>query len=178
MKQGTTGRVTRHMQSPPEKLYDLVSDVRRMGEWSPECWHCEWLDGATGPAVGARFKGTNKHALVRWSTTVMILTADEGRAFAFVTSHRGHDETKWRYDFEPDHGGTTVTESFEMMADLPWYLRLVERVLMRVKDRKSDLESNMSETLTRLKAAVEGAVALGAAEDGVLQVDVRDALDE
>lgn len=80
----------------------------------------------------------------------------EGREFAFVTTHRGHDETKWTYRFQPERGGTTVTESFEMLADVPWYLRLVERALMGVKDRRADLEANMRETLRLLKAAAEG----------------------
>lgn len=155
MKKGTKGEVSRHIPGSSGRLYALVSDVRRMGEWSPECRHCEWIDGATGPVVGARFKGTSKRGLVRWSTTPRIVAADEGREFAFVTTHRGHDETKWNYRFRPEGGGTTVTESFEMLADLPWYLRLAERVLMGVADRKADLESGMSETLRRLHAAVE-----------------------
>jgi hypothetical protein len=156
MRKGTQGQVTCHVLSEPEKLYELVSDVRRMGEWSPECLHCEWMDGATGPAVGARFKGTSKRGLVRWSTTPRIVTADKGREFAFVTTHRGHDETKWTYRFEREGGGTRVTESFQMLSDLLWYLRLAERVLMGVRDRKADLQAGMSETLSRLKAAVEG----------------------
>jgi hypothetical protein len=156
MKKGTKAEVSRHMAGPPEKLYEVVSDVPRMGEWSPECLHCEWIDGATGAIVGARFKGTSKRGLVRWSTTPLIVTAEEGRQFAFVTNHRGHDETKWTYRFEADSGGTMVTESFEMLSDLPWYLRLAERVLMGVKDRKADLESGMIETLRRLQAAVDG----------------------
>lgn len=155
MKKGTRGEVTRHVLSPPERLYELVSDVRRMGEWSPECVHCKWMDGAMRPAVGARFKGTSKRGLVRWSTTPRIVAADEGREFAFVTSHRGRDETKWTYRFEPADGGTTVTESFDMLSDLPWYFRLAERVLMGVKDRRADLERGMSETLSRLKATAE-----------------------
>ncbi len=155
MKKGTTGEVTIHVASPPETLYALVSDVRRMGEWSPECLRCAWIDGARGPAVGARFKGTSKRGFVRWSTTPRVVTADEGREFAFVTSHRGHDETKWTYRFERDGAGTRVTESFEMLVDLPWYFRLAERVLMGVKDRKADLEWGMSETLSRLKVTAE-----------------------
>ena len=156
MKKGTKGQATCHVQCPPEKLYELVADVGRMGEWSPECRRCEWIDGATSPAVGARFKGTSRRGLVRWSTKPRVVTADEGREFSFVTTHRGHDETRWRYRFEPDRGGTTVTESFEMLADLPWYLRLAERVLMGVRDRRADLEANMRETLRRLKVAAEG----------------------
>lgn len=156
MKKGTRGQATRFVLSPPERLYELVSDVRRMGEWSPECLLCEWADGATRPVVGARFKGTSKRGVVRWSTTPRIVTADEGREFAFVTTHRGHDETKWTYRFRPERAGTTVTESFEMLADLPWYFRLAERLLMGVKDRRTDLERGMGETLDRLKIAAEG----------------------
>ena len=156
MKRGTRAEVSLHVEAPPEKLYDLVSDVRRMGEWSPECRRCEWTDGATGPAVGASFKGTNKRGLVRWSTKLRVVSAREGREFAFVTFLKGHEETKWTYRFEPDDGGTTVTESFELLADMPWYLVLSERALMRIKDRRADLEANMQQTLQRLKAAVEG----------------------
>ena len=44
---------------PPEEVYDLVADVTRMSEFSPEVVSCRWLDGATGPAVGARFEAVN-----------------------------------------------------------------------------------------------------------------------
>jgi Polyketide cyclase / dehydrase and lipid transport len=155
MKAGTTGEATVHIAVNPDKLYDLVSDVRRMGEWSPECTRCEWLDGASGPAVGARFKGTNKRGLFSWSTKPKVVTADPGRAFAFTTAHMGRDMTKWSYRFEPAGDGAAVTESFEILADIPWYFTLGER-LMGVKDRKADLEAGMRATLDRLKVAAEG----------------------
>ncbi len=156
MRKGTRGEASRHITAPPEVIYDLVSDVTRMGQWSPECIRCEWLDGANSPTVGARFKGTSKRGIVRWSTTPRVVAADRGREFAFVTTHGGHDETRWTYRFGRDADGTTVTETFEMLADLAWYLRVVERVLMRVKNRKSDLELGMAETLRRLAMACEG----------------------
>jgi hypothetical protein len=59
---GTTGDARVHIDAKPAELYDLVTDVTRMGEWSPECVRCVWLDGATGPAVGARFRGSNRRA--------------------------------------------------------------------------------------------------------------------
>ena len=49
--------VTVHMAAPPEQVWDLVSDVTRIGSYSPETFEAEWIDGATGPAVGARFRG-------------------------------------------------------------------------------------------------------------------------
>lgn len=35
----------------PADLYDMVSDVTRMGEWSPVCKACWWDDGP-GPWAG------------------------------------------------------------------------------------------------------------------------------
>ena len=139
-------------------LYDLVSDVPRMGDWSPECRRCEWIDGATGPAVGARFKGSNQRGLARWSTKPRVVSADPGREFAFVTGHLGRDMTKWTYRFTPASDATTVTESFEMLRAMPWYFRLADRLLMGVTDREADLTTNMTETLQRLKTAKEEAI--------------------
>jgi uncharacterized protein YndB with AHSA1/START domain len=156
MKKGTTGEASVRIDAPPEKVYDVVTDVSRMGEWSPECHHCEWLDGATGPTVGARFKGSNKNGVFRWSTKPRVLVADEGREFAFATDLRGKDLTKWTYRFDPDGDGTKVTESFEMMNDVPGMINFFEKYFMRIKDRRANLIANMEETLGRIKTAVEG----------------------
>jgi hypothetical protein len=126
-----------------------------MGEWSPECCHCEWIDGATGPTVGAKFKGRNRRGIVRWSTMPRVVAADAGQEFAFVTGHRGRDMTKWTYRFDALTDGTSVTESFEMLSDMPWYYRFADRYLMGVEDRTVDLVANMEATLQRLKTATE-----------------------
>src|SRR5258708_27503049 len=118
MKKGTTGQASVHIDAPPEKAYELVSGVQRMGEWSPECRQCEWLDGATGPAVGARFKGSNRNGFARWSTKPRVVAVEDGREFAFVVDFMGKDITKWRYRFEPDGDGTKATESFEIVHDM------------------------------------------------------------
>jgi hypothetical protein len=109
-----------------------------MGEWSPECQRCEWIDGAVGPAVGARFKGRNRRGIIRWSTTPRVHVADAGREFTFVTGHRGRDMTKWTYRFDPLVNGTTVTESFEMLpgttalpTDTSWASRIAPRTSCR-----------------------------------------------
>ena len=156
MKKGTRGEAHVHVSAPPEKLYDLVSDVRRMGEWSPETVKAEWLEGATGPTVGARFKGSNKRGIMRWSTKPEVVAAEPGREFAFVTKGMG-PSTKWSYRFEQAaDGGTDVTEAFEMIDDLPKMIELCDRYLMGIKDRKADLEDGMQQTLGRIKKAAEG----------------------
>src|SRR3954451_1530371 len=154
MNKGTTGEAAVHVDAPPAKVYDTVTDVTRMGEWSPETVKCEWLDGASGPTVGARFKGSNKSGIVRWSTKPRVVTAD-GAEFAFITEFRGKDSTKWTYRFEPEGDGTKLTESFELMNDMPGAINFLEKHVMRIKDRKANLEQNMQSTLERIKAAVE-----------------------
>src|SRR5436190_12858062 len=115
MNKGATGRASVHVNASPDELYALVSDVTRMGEWSPETVRCRWLDGATGPAVGARFKGSNRRGIMHWSTKPRVTAADPGREFAFVAGLMisPREMTKWCYQFEPaPDGGTNVTESF------------------------------------------------------------------
>ncbi len=105
------------VSAAPERIYGLVADLPRMGEWSPECQRVEWEGGASGPAAGATFVGHNKggpRGLMKWSRRGRVLVADPGREFAFVTEEGGHESTVWRYRFEAIDGGTRVTESYEV----------------------------------------------------------------
>jgi hypothetical protein len=155
MKKGTIGEARVHVDRTPDELYDMVADVTRMGEWSPETIRCQWLGGVTGPTVGARFKGTNKRGFIRWSTKPEVVVAERGREFAFVTKSIG-PSTKWTYRFEAEPGGgTDVTESFETLDDDPAMLTFLERRLMHIDDRKSDLQTGMQQTLERIKAVAE-----------------------
>src|SRR5437899_4400364 len=141
MEKGTRGELRLHIDVPPEKLYDLISDVTRMGEWSPETVRCQWIGGTSGPAVGARFKGTNKRRIFRWSTKPEVVAAERGREFSFVTKSRG-PSTKWTYRFEPTSGGgTDLVESFELVDEYSFVLGFLERHFMGIEDRKADLEA-------------------------------------
>ena len=96
----------------PEAVYALVSDLPRMGELSPENTGGRWLGGATGPAVGARFRGTNRNGWRRWSTTATVEAADPGQEFAFSVRSFGVPVSHWRYTIAPAEGGCTLTESW------------------------------------------------------------------
>lgn len=151
------GEVSTHIDAPSDRVWRLVSDVTRMGEWSPVCYRCEWIDGATGPAVGARFKGHNRQGLARWSTTCEVTASEPGRVFEFRTvdgtfaiGFREREMTRWRYELEPDGIGTKVTESYELVA-FPPLLRPGAFFL-----RRQDREGGMRTTLERLKAEAEG----------------------
>lgn len=101
--------VSLHIDAPADRLYDIVSDVRRMGDLSPEYRGGRWRRGSRGPAVGAVFVGRNRRGPVVWWTTNEVVEANRGREFAFNTRQSGF---QWRYRFEPaPDGGTVVTES-------------------------------------------------------------------
>jgi uncharacterized protein YndB with AHSA1/START domain len=53
--------VSKEVNASPETVFAMVSDLTRMGEWSPENQGGQWVKGATGPAVGAQFKGRNSN---------------------------------------------------------------------------------------------------------------------
>src|SRR5262245_18234309 len=70
--EGVVGSATLDIEAAPQTVYALITDVTRMGEWSPETRRAEWVGGATGPAVGARFRGHNKLGIARWSMTPTV----------------------------------------------------------------------------------------------------------
>ena len=76
-------QASRYVAATAGTVYDLVTDIGRMGEWSPENQGGTWRDGASSPTVGARFTGRNRRKGA-WTTTATVTEADPGRAFAFV----------------------------------------------------------------------------------------------
>jgi uncharacterized protein YndB with AHSA1/START domain len=147
------GSVTVHMDAPPEKVWDLVSDVTKIGRYSPETFEAEWLDGASGPSVGARFRGhvkRNGKGPVYW-TTCVVTACEPGREFAFGVGPPGKALNTWSYSLEPNGGGTDVTESFRLADTLP--LRIYWRLFGWARGRTN--RNGMRTTLERIKAEVE-----------------------
>jgi uncharacterized protein YndB with AHSA1/START domain len=149
--------VTVRIAAPPDRVWQLVSDVTRIGEFSPETFEAQWLDDVAGPRPGARFRGhvrRNGRGPVYW-TTCTVTAADPGREFAFsVAGLGGATANTWRYQLEPapaDEPSTDVTESFEMPPTL------VNRIYWTLGGRgrlRTNLDG-MRATLERIKAVVE-----------------------
>jgi hypothetical protein len=98
------------------KIWDLVADVRNIGSYSPEVFEAEWLDGATGPALGARFRGhvkRNEIGPVYW-TVCRVTACEPGREFGFAVLVGDRAVNNWHYRLAPSGDGTDVTESFRM----------------------------------------------------------------
>lgn len=148
--------VSLHIEAPPEALYDIVADVVRTPELSPEIVSCTWIDGATGPLVGARFEAVNKAGRgPAWRNRPVVLTADRGREFAFSRTEKFSGTLVWRYLFTPEGSGTLVTESYDVtqpVSGLGWFFI---GTLYGHRDRRAGLRAGMSQTLQRLQQVAQ-----------------------
>jgi uncharacterized protein YndB with AHSA1/START domain len=145
--------VTVYMSAPPERIWDLVSDVTKIGRYSPETFEGEWLDGATGPAVGARFRGHVKRngvGPVYW-TSASVTACEPGRVFEFGVGKPGKALNTWRYELTPNGDGTDVTESFRLTDQLGLKIYWTLWGWSRGKVNRKGMQT----TLERIKAEVE-----------------------
>jgi uncharacterized protein YndB with AHSA1/START domain len=145
--------VSRDIAAPAERVWALISDVTRMGEWSPETVGATWLGRAVGPAPGARFRGRNRNGRRTWTTVATVLEAEPGRSFAFRVKAGPFDVADWAYRIEPTAAGCRVTETWTDRRG-----RLVAalgRPVSGVADRASHNRATMARTLDNLAAAAE-----------------------
>jgi uncharacterized protein YndB with AHSA1/START domain len=152
VSQPTEFSASTEVAAPPEKVWALVSDITRIGEWSPECVRAEWHDGASAPAVGVGFTGTNKAGDFEWSVPCEITDCVPGSVFAFVAPadmDPTTDRSLWRYEFAASPGGCTVTESFHAP------LLNIEGSPANVEGRYEGLCGAVEQTLANIKAAAE-----------------------
>jgi len=100
------------IESTPEKVFAIISDLPSMGQLSPENDGGEWLDGVTGPQVGARFKGDNSRAGEKWTTVAKVKVLTPPNKFTFDVSWHRFPISRWEYDVEIAPGGCRVTETW------------------------------------------------------------------
>jgi uncharacterized protein YndB with AHSA1/START domain len=149
--------VSKDVAAPAELVWAMVTDVRRMGEWSPETTAGQWLKGATGPVPGAKFKGTNKNGEKSWSTDATVVDAEPGTRFAFNVDVGPVKVASWSYDFEPTADGCRVTETWTDRRNA--LIKALGKPLSGVADRAAHNRQGMVETLERLAAAAESQAA-------------------
>ncbi len=153
MRTAHTGAVQVHIDAPANKVWELLSHLERMGEWSPECYRVEWDGGATSPATpGARFRGWNRSGRMKWSVACQVKTAVPEKELSFSTVFRGKEGVTWSYRIEPSDGGVDPVESFDVHW-LPLSGWIIENYFMPDRDRRR--EEAMRSTLERIKQVAE-----------------------
>ena len=143
------GSASIEINAAPEVVWTLVADITRMGEYSPECVHAAWENGATGPDVGAHFAGKNKIGDFEWEVPCAVTESEPGSVFAFKAVRDSDVGTRWRYEFVPNGTGTIVTESVHAP------MINIEGSPSNFEGRHAMLIDGMNATLAAIKAAAE-----------------------
>ena len=137
----------------PDRLYAMVSDVTRTGEWSPVCKVC-WWDEGDGPRVGASFTGRNVTPERTWETRSEVVAADPGREFAWVVNG---GFARWGFTLEPADGGTRLTESWAFLPHgiATFHERFGDAADAEIAQRSEAAHRGIPETLAAIKKAAE-----------------------
>ncbi len=145
------------INSSPEAVYALVSDMARYGEWSTENCGGYWRKGADGVAgtgkVGDQFVGVNRSGDQEWKAPVEIVEADAPRTWAFITGGVAMNIALWKYIIEPSGDGTRLTEHYELRTVPP---TIAEGGQAAIDQRIATNTASMQATLAGIKATAEG----------------------
>jgi hypothetical protein len=155
-----TVEVQTWIDASPKRVWELVSDVTLMPTMSQELESIEWLDGVTGPAVGARFVGYNKHdSLGEWSTTSHVIECEPEAAFAWAVQDPANPTAIWRFRLEPKDGGTELYQWMQMgpaPSGLSFAIeRMPDKEQKIVFVRMREFEQNMGFTVQQIKELAE-----------------------
>jgi hypothetical protein len=138
------------LPADPRAVFTLVSDVTRTPQWSPQVVSCAWLDGVTQATVGARFAARNQNRWFRWTNTPVVTAFEPVQTFAFSRTEPAGGTIEWSYRLAVHQDGTLVTLRYDVLQPVPIVLHVMLRVLLGVKDLRSDLHENMLASLRRL----------------------------
>lgn len=147
---------TTEIAAPADKIYAMVTDLERMGEWSPENKGGTWLGGANAAAPGAKFKGRNENGKKKWTGVVRIDEVNPPSRIAFTTIAGPFQFGTWSYDIEETPGGCRVTESWQDKRNAVFSLPFLGKAVTGVADRATHNKAAIETTLANLKKVAEG----------------------
>ena len=137
-----------------DRLYAMIADVTRMGEWSPQCRSC-WWDEGDGPTVGAHFTGRNDNGKRTWETRSRVVAAEPGREFAWEVNAGW---VRWAFTLAPEDGGTRLTEwwAFQPAGIDAFHERYGDRAQEQIEIRTRAAKHGIPVTLAAIKRTAEG----------------------
>lgn len=142
-------RVSVFIATDPVTVWQMISDVSRMGQWSPECFKAIWLTPRRGR--GAVFLGLNKDRGLRWPSPAIVTESQAGAVFAF----RALSGVTWRYLLSPEQGGTRLVEERIADSEFRWVRTAYGLFLGGYDRRMGVLRAGMQATVDAIKAAAE-----------------------
>ena len=101
--------VETEISAPPQRVWDLITDITLMPRFSTELQSTGWDDGFDSPGLGARFLGTNRHpAIGEWTTRCVVHCFEISRSFGWAVGDVDKPAATWRFDIEPTSSGSRL----------------------------------------------------------------------
>lgn len=139
---------TVEMKADPDTVWQVVSDLRRMPEFSPELRKAFVLGK---PGVGATIIGVNRRRLAVWPTTSKVVRWEPGRAVAWKTRESG---ATWVYELEGTPDGTRVTGR-RVLPKFTVGTSFLGPVIGGAEGHDRELAEGIATTLERIRSTVE-----------------------
>lgn len=155
--EGNVQEVSVRIEAAPARVWELIGDPTRMGEWSPECHRVAWAGGDGSPRIGAKFKGHNRLGWRRWTTTGTIVAFEPEHEIGWDVDFAGFAIARWSYRIEADVGGASCTVVEAFCDRRGQAFRVLGPAARGVRDYEAHNRAGMQETLARVKAAAESA---------------------
>lgn len=162
-----------YVEAAPSRVWGLVTDIGVPARLSPELQRTEWLDGAEGPAVGARFAGYSRHRMTgEWRTVSHVVQLEEQWVFVWVVvdpdSRYGDPApaperplATWRFELEPEGAGSRLRQFARIGPGRSGINLAIDRTPEREEEivafRLAELRTNMEATLRGIKTLAEEA---------------------
>lgn len=156
-----TVEVTQRVRCDVATAWGYVTDISVPARCSAELQSAEWLDGADGVRVGARFRGRNRNdAIGQWETVCEVVEVEEQRRW--VWNVLGHEEpvASWGFEVEPASDGVLIRQ-WARMGPGPSGLNIgiaaqPDKEARIVARRLSEWQHGMQANLDWIQSQVEG----------------------
>ena len=139
------------IDAPPADVWRLVSDLRNMPRWSPQC-RKTFIRGDV--AVGTTALNVNRRGVLVWPTQSKVVRLSPEQEIAFRVKE---NYTVWSYRLEDLGGGRTRLvsrrEAPQGISDVS--VRLTRLAFGGVPQFTAELQQGMQQTLARIKADAE-----------------------
>ncbi len=157
---GPSVEVEAHIDAPPARVWELVTDIALPARFSEEFQGAEWLDEAAEPAIGARFRGTNRHpAIGEWQTTSVLVAVEPERVFAWAVQDPDNPSASWRFELTADGDGTRLRQVCVLGPGPSGLSSAIERRPDKeeriIERRQEEHRANMQRVVDGIKALAE-----------------------
>lgn len=159
---GPTAEVSIEIDAPVDDVWRLVTDVAVPAEFSSELQAASWVDPDAEPAVGARFRGRNRHeAIGEWETECIVGWYDPPRTFGWHVMDPERPSASWRFDLDAIDPGRTRLTQWARMGPGPSGLTpaieaMPEKEERIIERRLAEWRANMTATVEGIRARAEG----------------------